>query len=180
MASVVNRPNGRREIQFTDAAGKRQTVRLGKLSKRDAESVRARIEHLLTARITKRPLEGDTARWVANLDDVLADRLAKWDSSENGNPHYWATTSTHTLPGAPTLSRGLKSSSTQRSGTWLGFSQLADNLRDITAGDADDRRVFLLRKKMSENTVRKHARIAKQFFSAAVRRKLIESNRLRG
>ncbi len=77
MASVVNRPNGRREIQFTDATGKRKTVRLGKMSKRDAESVKTRIEHLLTSQITKRPLEGDTARWVASLDDVLADRLAK-------------------------------------------------------------------------------------------------------
>jgi integrase len=33
MASVVNRPNGRREVQFTDSAGKRQTVRLGKIPK---------------------------------------------------------------------------------------------------------------------------------------------------
>jgi len=49
-------------------------------------------------------------------------------------------------------------------------------LRDITAGHADEWRVFLLEKGLSENTVRKHIQIAKQFFNAAERRKLIESN----
>jgi integrase len=48
-------------------------------------------------------------------------------------------------------------------------------LSEVTAGDADDWRVFLLEKGMSENTVRKHVQIAKQFFTSAVRHKLIDS-----
>ena len=43
------------------------------------------------------------------------------------------------------------------------FFTADQNLRDITAGDADDWRVFLLAKGMSENTVRKHTQIASSF-----------------
>ncbi len=40
MASIANDPNGRRRLQFTDANGRRQTVRLGKMPKRTAETVK--------------------------------------------------------------------------------------------------------------------------------------------
>lgn len=73
MPRVINRPNCRREIQFNDAVGKWQT----KMPKRDAETVKTRIEHLLTTQIMKRPIEGDRARWVASLEDVLVDCLVK-------------------------------------------------------------------------------------------------------
>jgi hypothetical protein len=176
MASVVSRPNGRREIQFTDAAGKRQTVRLGKMPKRDAESIKTRIEHLLTAQITKRPLEGDTARWVASLDDVLADRLAKVGLIRQRESAYLAGYIDAYIAGRTDLKPRTRIKFNATKGYLVEFFKADRNLRDITAGDADDWRVFLLAKEMSENTVRKHTQIAKQFFTAGVRRKLIESN----
>lgn len=65
-------------------------------------------------------------------------------------------------------------------GYLVDFFTADRNLRDITVGGADDWRVFLLVKGMSENTVRKHTQIARQFFTAAVRRKLFESNPFAG
>jgi len=62
MASIANDPNGRRRLQFTDANGRRQTIRLGKMPKRTAESVKVYIEHLLTALLSKQPIDGETAR----------------------------------------------------------------------------------------------------------------------
>ncbi len=60
------------------------------------------------------------------------------------------------------------------------------SLRDITEGDADEWRRHLLagkggkgkasKRSRSENTVRKHAQVAKQFFTAAVRKRLIREN----
>ena len=46
MASISNDPNGRRRILFLDCNKKRQTIRLGKCSKRFAESVKVRVEEL--------------------------------------------------------------------------------------------------------------------------------------
>ena len=40
MATIVTDPNGHRRILFVAADGKRKTVRLGKCSQRDANSVR--------------------------------------------------------------------------------------------------------------------------------------------
>ena len=49
-------------------------------------------------------------------------------------------------------------------------------LQDITPGDADDWRISLIEHGNGENTLRKHAQIAKQFFTAAVKRRLIATN----
>jgi len=49
------------------------------------------------------------------------------------------------------------------------------DMATITPGDADEFRVTL-RRKMGENTVRRHCGRAKQFFRAAVRKKLIPEN----
>ena len=44
MASINNEPNGRRTIQFVGADGKRRSIRLGKVSRRQAESVKVKVE----------------------------------------------------------------------------------------------------------------------------------------
>jgi hypothetical protein len=76
MASISRDPNGRRTIQVVGSDGKRQSIRLGKVSQRLAESVQVRVEHLAAAEATGGALDGETARWVADLDTQLADKLA--------------------------------------------------------------------------------------------------------
>lgn len=49
-------------------------------------------------------------------------------------------------------------------------------LREITSGDADDFRLFLLGQGLTENSVRRYCGIAQQFFGVALRKKLIEEN----
>lgn len=175
MASLVNRKNGRREIQFTDPNGKRQTVRLGKMPKRTAESIKTRIEHLLTAQISKRPIDGDTARWVASLDDMLTSRLAKVglvrqrESATLGDfLAGYISGRTDVKPLTEMKYRSTESLMVEHFGA-------GGLLRDIRPGDADDWRRELGSKR-SENTVRKHIAVAKVFFTAAARKGLIEEN----
>jgi len=54
--------------------------------------------------------------------------------------------------------------------TFFGTDKL---LRDITSGDADQWRLYLLAEGLSENTTRRRCGIAKQFLTAAVRKRLI-------
>jgi site-specific recombinase XerD len=49
-------------------------------------------------------------------------------------------------------------------------------LRDVTRGDVDEWRLYLISLKLSENTVRKRCGTAKQFFQAAIRKDIIEKN----
>ena len=66
MASIVNRPNGHRWIQFVDHRDKRQTLRLGKTNKKHAEEVCRRVESLLAAKIAGDSIDRQTGR-VARL-----------------------------------------------------------------------------------------------------------------
>ena len=76
MASISKDANGRRTIQFVGSDGKRRSIRLGKVSQRLAESVQVKVEHLAAAQATGGAMDGETARWVANLDVQLSDKLA--------------------------------------------------------------------------------------------------------
>ena len=58
MASISRQPNGRRAIQFMSAAGKRETIRLGKVSQRQAEAVKVHLEQLIASTITSHEYEG--------------------------------------------------------------------------------------------------------------------------
>ncbi|MHC4329877.1 MAG: tyrosine-type recombinase/integrase [Planctomycetota bacterium] len=49
-------------------------------------------------------------------------------------------------------------------------------LREITPGDADQWRLYLLGQGLAENTVRRRCKMGKQFFRAAMKRRLIPSN----
>lgn len=49
-------------------------------------------------------------------------------------------------------------------------------LRAITAGDADEFRLYLLERGLAENIARRYCGIAKQFFGAALKKKLIDEN----
>ncbi len=49
-------------------------------------------------------------------------------------------------------------------------------MQDIAPGDADRWRIYLIEQKLGDNTVRRRSGIAKQYFKAAIREKLIESN----
>ena len=77
MASITNDGGGRRRIQFVDTEGNRRAIRLGKVSERRAEEVKFRVERILEAKITGFAIEAETARWIAELPDALADKLAR-------------------------------------------------------------------------------------------------------
>lgn len=77
MASIARDKNGNRRILFVAPDGRRPTIRLGKVSQRTAEGIKYRVEQLLEALHFKHPMEGDLARWVADLERPPAKKLAR-------------------------------------------------------------------------------------------------------
>ncbi|MBQ12770.1 MAG: hypothetical protein CMJ45_14625 [Planctomyces sp.] len=77
MASLSTDPKGRRMIQFMAADGKRRTIRLGKVSRRQSESVKVRVERLVAAHLTGHAVDDETARWISDLDRQMAEKLAR-------------------------------------------------------------------------------------------------------
>jgi len=186
MASIINRPKGHRWIQFTDTDRRRKTIRLGKTSEKRAAEVCRRVEDLLAVKILGSGLDRDLAAWIAGIDGTLRERLSKLGLA----------------PAAVTCSRlgefleqyvASRKDLKQSTLTVLGHTRRClleffgpnRTLRDIKPGDADAWRAWLATSanardkecdELSSNTVNRRTGIARQFFRAAQRLGLIDSN----
>ena len=76
MASISTDKTGNRTLQFVAGDGKRRSIRLGKMTKKFADSIRTRVEHLNAARIGHTSLDNETAAWVSKIGDDLHAKLA--------------------------------------------------------------------------------------------------------
>jgi hypothetical protein len=165
MASITKQPNGRRMIQFVASDGKRRSIRLGKISQRNAEAVKVKVEQLAAAAISGHAIDADTSRWVASLDSVMAEKLAKAGLV----PKRELATLGGFIDGYIAKRTDVKGSTLK---VWrlarrnlIDFFGADKLLGDITLGDADDWRLFLIEQPLEESTVRRRSGIAKQFFS---------------
>ncbi len=77
MASITTKSNGRREIQFVGLDQKRRTLRLGRVEKKLAETVRSRVEELNAARINGSSVSSFTSQWLRGIGDGLHARLVR-------------------------------------------------------------------------------------------------------
>jgi len=177
MASVISDPNGRKRIQFIAGDRSRKTIRLGKATIRQAEGFKVRIEQLvLAATGASGVVDEDTVRWLAGLDETMygrlaAARLVAERSSAQLGPFLAAYIAERcdVKPNTTTFYRH-----TRR--TLVSFFGEDKLLRDITPGEADQWRLYLVGQGLSDNTVRRRCGVAKQFFRVALRRKLVSSN----
>ncbi|MCG3180336.1 MAG: hypothetical protein BIFFINMI_02695 [Phycisphaerae bacterium] len=183
MASLVNDPDGRRRILFKAADGSRKPIRLGKMSRRDAEAICRHVEALVASKESGQPLTRETAVWLREIGSTLHGRLARVGLVEPRS----TSTGVKLAPFIDTLIAGRVDA---KPGTIRNLTQARDHLlahfgqgrtiQNITAGDADGYRLHLLGLNLAENTVRRLCGGARQFFRAAVRRELIARNPFEG
>ncbi len=178
MASIANDPGGRRRIQFVDTDGKRRPIRLGKMSLRDAEGIARHVEALLVAKRSGQPLASRTAAWLGEIGDDLHARIAAVGLVAPREAPPTATL-------GPFLTEYIASRTDVKPLTTRHLNDAKRNLiaffgedkplADISPGDGDEFRRYLLRE-LGENTVRRKCGRAKQFFRAALRKRLIREN----
>jgi integrase len=185
MASIVNRPDGHRWVQFVDIDGKRKTIRLGRADKKTAATTCGRVESLLVAKINGTAIDRDTAGWLRDLDGPLYAKLAAVglclprESAALGQFLDGYIDGRADVKGSTATVYG----HTRR--CLVEFYGGGKPLREITPGDAEAWRVWLgtkanardkHRDELSANTVNRRCGIAKQFFRAALKRGLIGAN----
>ncbi len=177
MASISNDPNGRRRIQFIDGQGQRKTIRLGKVSLRSAESVKVKVEDLVSSTLTGHSPADETARWLAGLDDALYAKLANVGLARpraqvtlTGWLDQYLTERRDDLK--PESLRKLEQTKTKL----LAHFNPKTPLRNITMQDAAGWRGFLKKLGLSEAAIKTHSGNAKTLIAEAVRRKLIAEN----
>jgi len=176
MASISSAPNGRRVIQFSVGGGKRQSIRLGKMPMKAAETVKSRVEHLVVAKMTGSAVEPETVRWLAGLDDALHEKLAKVDLVVPRKKSTLAEFITGYLASRTDVKPATKE--VWRQGELGLVNQFGGDrpLVSITAGDADGYKLAMIAEKLASFTIRKRLQFAKTVFRSAVRHRLIIEN----
>ena len=176
MASITNEPNGRRTIQFVGIDGKRRSVRLGKVSKRVAETAKAQVEDLLACQRTGQPVTAETRRWLDSVGEELHARLAASGLvPKRVRPTLGAFIGSYTADRTDVKesTRTVWSRSTKHLLAFLG-NDIA--LCDVTPADAARLRRYLDDRGLAEATARRTIGMAKQYFNAALKAKLITEN----
>jgi len=179
MASIAREKNGCRRILFIAPDGRRPTIRLGKVSQRAAEAIKFRVAQLIAAKLTGHPLGADTAAWLEKLQPGMAKKLAQVGLFTQSAPAAVVTLESF-LDGYVAGRCDVKARTVERlkqAGQKLIECFGGDKpLNAFTTGDADQYRLWLVGQGYADNTVRRLSGRAKQFFKAALRRKLVAEN----
>ncbi len=190
MASLICK-NGRWSLQFRVRPNEeRQTIALGTTAEATALGFQRRVESLVNAIRADDPPDPSTAKWVAGLSDAHHAKLARAGLvTPRGNTSRGIDT---VLLGA--FLDGFISNREKLVAAGKNRPQTVDNMKQvrrclvdcfgtarpldrITPGDCDAWRDWLAAEQhLAENTIRRRCGIARQFFRAAVRQRLLTEN----
>ncbi len=175
MASMTRR-NSVTVLQFFDADGRRRTMTLGRLTAKQADRLRSKIEPLITASLTGESVDDDIAVWVSKLPAALADKLAAVDLIPRRETALlgafvdgYLDQRADVKPGTLIVMRQAR--------IWLCRFLGGDRRIDrVTVADADSYRAHMIGSGLARATVAKRLRYARHFFEVAKRRGMVRSN----
>ena len=183
MASLCSDPGKRGttyRVLVRTGKNKRHTIRLGRVSKKIAETAKRMIESLESARAAGHSLDRETAEWVGRVSDEIHERLfraglvPRRERAGQGiitlGQHleqYFGTLGKQKLTTARNYARARRLLEEH-----FGKDRTLDS---IAEGDADGYRGWLLAR-YAPASASVDLRRARQFLKAAVRRRLIATN----
>lgn len=176
MASISNDPNGRRRILFNDGNGNRKTIRLGKVSQRQAMAFKVKLEDLVGAKSIGHAPSEETAHWLAALDDETYAKLHRAGLVPRRGSATLGEFTRAYIDGRHDIKPSTRINMNRARSYLLEHFDADTPLRDITEGDAEDFQQYMVKSGRADNTIRKAVGRIRQFFSAAQRRNLVRSN----
>jgi integrase len=186
VASIATSPKGLRRILFYDGEGQRKTVHLGKCSKRDAETVKLRLESILTSKLLGNPIAQDDASWLADAGATVRPKLEAVGLVD--------PSPTSEKPAGKTLAAFLddfveRHGPTKKPATVIVWGQVVRMLNrhlpkgilleDVTVGHCKNFHEKLRKAGLAPATIHKRIGFARQFFQDAVDWELIAANPFR-
>ena len=179
MASISrDSKTGCRSIQFVASDGKRKTIRLGKVSQKDAESIKLKVEALAVAVKAGLPFDNEVAGWLAKIGDDLhakltAVGLVKGRATARLGEFLDAYLERRKPPaGKQSTYKALRCSCRRI----LLFFDRNKDIRDVTPDDADNFLLWMTEQQYSKATISRTMKYGTQFFRAALRAKVLTEN----
>mgnify|MGYP001494668231 CR=1 FL=1 len=189
MASIVKDPNGRKRLMIrVKNESDRKPIRIGKMDVSTAKSVAYHVGNLEAAALSSATVPQETALWLGLIDDGLRAKLSRWGLCE---PPAHQAVEPESRPAGHPLGEFIRGEISKRAdikeSTRLVFGHSIRCLTEyfgehrfietITPGDMDDWLQWLIGdQKLATPTVRRRSGIARQFFRAAVRKRIITEN----
>jgi integrase len=177
VASLIQDPNGLKRIQWTTAEGKRKTLRLGRMSMKQAEAAKLHIEHLLAATETG-TADPEALRWLSRLTDKIYERVAAHALAPRRQPaasktlaalldSFFATI--NVKPQTKTTYTQTRQSLERRFGA-------SGSLGSVTPLEAERWKQAMLDEGLAPATVSKRVKTARQIFRCGVKWQMLTAN----
>ncbi len=183
MASISTQSNGSRRIRFYDG-GSQRTVYLGKVSQRTAKTLCEMVEEILAARSSGQPLHSTIADRIGRLAPDFRAKFERVGLLEPSGPREREQETLAAFLEAymafrTDVKKSTRDNLLQAKKALIDFFGALTMLADVTPGDADEFRNWLLTKRarpLAANTARRLCARSKQFFTHALRKRLIDEN----
>ncbi|NQV26500.1 MAG: site-specific integrase [Rhodopirellula sp.] len=190
MASLRKEPgrNGFR-ISFYGLDKRKRSIWLGGFSKRQADTVKGHIEHLLAAKAAGVAADVHTAHWLGSIGSEIRSKLLKADliepTADDRGPVILGPFLEQYILNRRDVKDSTPATYRKTITALVDYFGADRRLDSITAGDAELWRIEQAangnqrdsqRKEMEDNSVRRRTGLARQFFRHAVKRKLIAEN----
>lgn len=179
MASIQQRGKGSFLIQFYDRDGRKRGVSISGTTKKFAQSLAVRIEALNAAQRSGHSLDGATAQWLNEIGDTLAGKLAKVGLIEPRSVKTLGEFLDEYFKSRKDWKPATVIRHTTTKNHLLTFFPADKPLREFTEADADAFVRYLkndIETMKSTATRSKNLSNVKEYFRAAVRRRLIAEN----
>ena len=190
MASISKQKNGGKVIQFfpVDNTG-RKSLYLGNVSMEFAREAKRHVEALLRAQVEQTVPDRPVLEWIGRLNGKLRKKFHTLGLIEQPLEEKQADEKAK-AEAKPRLGQFLAEFFTRRvdvkpatKEVWgqtkrnlLDFFGADRTLETISAGEADDFKMYLIGENLASTTVHKRLQFARMFFRNALRRKVIASN----
>jgi integrase len=172
MASIINRPDGHKWIQFT--AGKRKTLRLGRVPMEFAKLVCSKVERIVSYRAAKMPNDPELSAWLIGISADLRKRLASAGLAEKPKATEMETFLSDYIASLDKAEGTITNNKIAADRLYAYFGRDKD-IRTITTEEADNWATWF-RAGFADSTSGREIRRVKHFFAVAVRRKIIVDN----
>lgn len=185
MACIIDRGEGRRGLQF-EFQGNRRELWLGPMTQKQADSVRVKVETIITDRTIGTPHTTEVSQWIAGLSKKLLTKLEKFGLVE-GVSRLNISLSEFLEKLSGLIDQSVKTSTSTMYGhtqqNLLTYFTANRPLRSITTEDAEQFREWLKtapsrkgKTLLAEATVNRRLRLARDTFGKAVKWKYLDAN----
>jgi integrase len=176
MASITTDQNGNRRLQFKAPDGRRQTIRLGQVTKKVADQVRYHVEEIIAARTANVPLNPSTAQWVTTLSDTMSERLAVAGLVKRQERVELGQWLDHFVEIRKDVKPATKTNWGHTVRNLKEFFGEEKDPREINLAEAEQFKQYLIGLKLKSATVSKRLQNAKMFFRRMTKEKIISEN----